>query len=375
MKNLRIYRNLQKHLDKQPVGFPRERSGSDIRLLMKHFSGEEAGVAIAMSYRYETAEMIFERMKNNRVTLEYLKTMLDAMSSKMSIMQRERDGIIYYCLIPLVIGMYEGMVFDMDSDYVKTYDEYAHSIQHGLSFISTEIMQMRTIPVERSIETRHSVMQYDNIVSLIESADGPILIIECTCRKRKSINGEPCSKTARNDTCMVFGDIAKLMLKYGNGREILKTEALEIARQGQREGLVLQTYNMQRPEVICACCSCCCEILGIHRVMVNPVNFWSTNFHAVMDYEKCIGCRLCVKICQVDAVRFDNKKKKVFIMKNRCIGCGNCVTVCKPGVLRLEKKRESGIPPADFEELQEKIMRNKPKWRFGRIISRALGWR
>jgi len=375
MKKLQVYRDLQKHLDAQPVGFPAVRSGADIRLLMRHFTEEEAGIAVEMSYRYETAGTIHQRLEKKGLTLEQLKTTLEAMSSKMSIMQRETGGVLYYCLIPLVIGMYEGMVFDMDSGYVKAYDEYAHSMQHGLSFISTELMQMRTIPVEKSIETRNHVMQYDNIVSLIESAEGPVIIIECTCRKRKRISGEPCSRTSREETCMVFGDIARLMKKYGRGREIGKAEALEISRQSQKEGLVLQTYNMQRPDVICACCSCCCEILGIHRTLVNPVNFWSSNFHAAVNSEKCTGCGLCVKWCQVDAVRIDKKKKKASIMKNRCIGCGNCITKCRTGALLLERNRETGMPPADFVDLQEIIMRNKPVWRLGRIISRILGLR
>lgn len=373
-KSPQIFRKLQQHLNKQPVGFPRDRSGSDIRILMKHFTPEEAAIALRMSYRYEPAETIHRRL-DDTTEMEQLEIMLDRMSSKMSILQRERDGVLYYCLIPLAVGMYEGRVFEMDADYVKAYDEYAHSMQHGISFISTEVMQMRTIPIEKSIETKNHVMRYDDVTALIENTGGPILIIECTCRKTQSIKGEQCSKTSRIETCMVFGDIAKMMQKYGNGREIGKTEALEIARENQREGLVLQAYNMQNPEVICSCCSCCCGILGIHSILVNPVNFWSSSYHALMDTEKCRGCRLCIKTCQVDAVRFDEKRKKASIKKNRCIGCGNCVPVCKFGALSLEKNIDAEIPPADYDDLQETIMKKKPVWRLGRIIGRALGWR
>ncbi len=372
MKNMQIYRDLQRHLDKQPVGFPAERSGSDIRLLMHHFTGDEALVAIGMSYRYETVEIIYERVEKHGFSMERLKGLLDGMSSKMCIMQMEKENVLYYCLIPLVVGMYEGKVFDMDDEYVKAYDEYSHSIQHGLSFISTEVMQMRTIPIEKSIETRHQILQYDNIVSLIENSNGPISIIECTCRKRKKIIGEPCRQTERDETCMLFGDLAILMQKYSHGRGIGKPEALEIIRQSQSEGLVLQTYNMQRPEVICACCGCCCEILGIHKMLINPVNFWSSNFHAVLDTEKCKGCRLCIKSCQVDAFSFDKKKNKVSIRNNKCIGCGNCVSVCKAGALRLERNKETDVPPVDFADMQETLMRNKPKWRLGRILMKAL---
>ncbi len=374
INNQQLYRNLQKHLDKQPVGFPAEKSGSDLRLLIHHFTEDEARIAMGMSYRYEPVEVIHARIENNRYSLVQLKSFLDVMSSKLCIMQKEKQGVLYYCLLPLVVGMYEGKVFEMDSEYVKAYDEYAHSIQHGLSFISTEVMQMRTIPIEKSIETRHHILQYDNIISLVENSDGPISIIECTCRKRKKIIGEPCSQTGREETCMLFGDLAVLMQKYRHGRGIDKKEALEIMRQNQNEGLVLQTYNMQHPEVICACCGCCCEILGIHKILVNPINFWSSNFHAVLDSDKCKGCRLCIKSCQVDAIIPDKKKKKVSIRNKKCIGCGNCVVVCKADALRLERNKENFIPPVDFVEMQEKIMSNKPVWRLGRIIRKALRW-
>ena len=37
-----IFRKLQKHLDKQPVGYPAVKSGADIRLLKYFFEPEEA---------------------------------------------------------------------------------------------------------------------------------------------------------------------------------------------------------------------------------------------------------------------------------------------------------------------------------------------
>jgi ferredoxin len=372
MKNLQVYRELQRHLDKQPVGYPADRSGSDLRLLIHHFSEDEARVALGMTYRYETTESIYDRIKDYGFSMEQLNEMLDSMSSRLSIMQRESDGVLYYCLLPLVVGMYEGKVFNMDPEYVKAYNDYAHSMQHGFSFISTEVFQMRTIPIEKSIETKHHVLPYDNITEIIESAEDPFFIIECTCRKRKAILNEPCTQTARRETCMVLGDLAKLMMKYSHGRRIDKDEALNILRKSQEEGLVLQTYNMQKPEVICACCRCCCEILSIHKMLVNPVNFWTTNFHAVTDNEKCVGCRLCMKKCSVDAISFDKKKKKVLIRRDRCIGCGNCVPVCRAEALKLERNKETAVPPVDFMDMQETIMQHKPKWRLGRVIKRTL---
>jgi len=378
MKENDIYRALQRHLDKQPVGFPATGSGEDIRLLKMHFTPEEAMVALAMGYRYETSDAIGERLKSLFAPgeaggiAESLSALLETMSMKFTIMQRIEEGVARYCLVPLVIGMYEGRVFDMDGEYIAAYDSYAHSMQHGLSFISTDVPQMRTIPIEAAIPAEHAVMRFDDVREHIKGTEGPIVIIECTCRKRKDIHGEPCRQTERRETCMVFGDMAKQMLRFGKGREIHKAEALDIMRLNQSEGLVLQTYNMQDPEVICSCCGCCCELLGIHRMLPNPAIFSSSSYHAVIDAEKCIGCRACEKKCQVDALEFDRKRKKVTVNYKRCIGCGNCVPACKAGALKLGKKKDADLPPPDFESLQERIMRGKPLWRLGRIIGRSI---
>lgn len=386
MTDYRLYRQLQRHLDRQPVGFPRGWSGSDIRLLRHHFSVEEAVVALAMSYRYETFEVIHGRLPGvikkigaltpdaalDAMTPEVTARCLDAMSSRACIMQKDEGGVTFYCLVPLVIGMYEGRVFDLDSDYLDAFNSYAHSVQHGLSLISTDVPQMRTIPIEAAIPAVHDIMRYDDVREYVSNMDGPIVVLECICRKKSGMMGEPCKQTDRIETCMTFGDLAGMLIRFGNGREVTRDEALEILRENQKEGLVLQAYNMQHPEIICSCCGCCCGMLSIQKMLPNPRIFTSSSFHAVIDAEKCRGCRLCEKKCQVDALSFDKKKKKVTVSGKRCIGCGNCVPVCRTGAISLHKKPDAPVPPADYESLQEAIMRGKPWSRLGRIIRRTL---
>jgi ferredoxin len=47
-----------------------------------------------------------------------------------------------------------------------------------------------------------------------------------------------------------------------------------------------------------------------------------TNPHYVVDASKCIGCRLCVNICPVNAIEFKNGK--AIIDAEKCINCGIC---------------------------------------------------
>ena len=51
----------------------------------------------------------------------------------------------------------------------------------------------------------------------------------------------------------------------------------------------------------------------------------------IMREEPCIGCMLCVEICQVDEfIPGPEKKKKVPLVQfpGECWYCGNCVEVC-----------------------------------------------
>ena len=54
----KVYRKLQKHLDKQPVGFPATASGVERRLLRDAFTVDEAAVALEMSYKFLSFEKI-----------------------------------------------------------------------------------------------------------------------------------------------------------------------------------------------------------------------------------------------------------------------------------------------------------------------------
>jgi Fe-S-cluster-containing hydrogenase component 2 len=48
--------------------------------------------------------------------------------------------------------------------------------------------------------------------------------------------------------------------------------------------------------------------------------------YAVIDLEKCNGCKTCYYICPVLAIRMENKKAS--LIKEKCMGCGNCEQRC-----------------------------------------------
>jgi Fe-S-cluster-containing hydrogenase component 2 len=62
----------------------------------------------------------------------------------------------------------------------------------------------------------------------------------------------------------------------------------------------------------------------------------SSFFRAMVDPERCLGCRVCEANCPVWAIVV---QRTAWIDAERCIGCGNCVEVCPQGAISLHPAR------------------------------------
>ena len=52
------------------------------------------------------------------------------------------------------------------------------------------------------------------------------------------------------------------------------------------------------------------------------------------DRDKCIGCKLCVRICPASVIRFLPAEKKIRIYVARCTFCAQCVDACPVDALK-----------------------------------------
>jgi len=59
--NDKVYIDLQRHLDRQAIGFPATKSGAELRILKHIFSPREAEIAACLSFKFEPIETVFER--------------------------------------------------------------------------------------------------------------------------------------------------------------------------------------------------------------------------------------------------------------------------------------------------------------------------
>jgi heterodisulfide reductase subunit A len=54
---------------------------------------------------------------------------------------------------------------------------------------------------------------------------------------------------------------------------------------------------------------------------------------AVIDEERCSGCRVCVSVCPYKAISFDSGKEVSVVNDVLCQGCGTCVSACPSGAM------------------------------------------
>lgn len=354
-----IYVRLQQHLDRQAVGFPATRSGAEIRILKHIFTPLEAQLATCLTYRFESLETVLNRAAHMVDAPEELEKHLDRILKKGGIESRLKNGQRQYCNSPLVVGMYEMQLERLTPEFIKDFREYTNDLKFGIEFLSTGLPQMRTIPVARSLRVEHQVRTYDEVTALLDEAASPFVILECICRKKKALTGDPCKVTDRKETCLAMGTMAQSVLHSGFGREIPRAEAMAIIEENQKQGLVLQPSNSEKIEFICSCCGCCCGMLNIHKSLPKPLDYWASNFQARVDPAACTGCGICARRCPVEAVGVSARKQPAIVNPERCLGCGVCVSTCPEKAISLFKKTQETRPPKTREALHDIIMTHK----------------
>jgi len=358
-KEEQTYRRLQQHLDRQAVGFPAARSGAVIQILKHIFTPREAELASCLCYRPEPLEKIFERTAHLVGSAGELAEALDRIHRNGGIESSVKDGRRVYCNAPLVVGMYEMQLNRLTPEFIRDFDAYTRDRKFGAEFLSTDVPQMRTIPIAWSLQPLNHVSTFDEVTSLLNQAEGPFAIIECICRKKRAIRGKSCKATDRKETCLALGGLAQSVLLRGHGREIARDEAAAIIQQNQKDGLVLQPSNTQKADFICSCCGCCCGMLDLHSRLPKPLEFWASNFQAAVDVSQCDGCGVCEKRCQVGAVKVAAKGLPAQVSLDLCIGCGLCVQTCPKSAISLFKKPTEARPPKTREDLYDIIMAGK----------------
>ena len=353
-----VYRELQKALDRLPIGYPETESGVEIRILKKIFTPEQALVGSKLGFNLAPLQKIHKSMEGESYTLEKVEKILDEMHELGLILKVVRENVKYYAATAFMLGFYEFQMNKMTEEFIHDVDQYfEEAFLDELN--TTKIQQLRTIPIEKEIGIERDISNYDDFRYYLENCGEPIVLNECICRKKNDIIGKSCQTTDLRESCFSFRSAGQAYLDRGMGRVITKEEALEIIEQAEREGLVLQAGNSQRPMSLCTCCGCCCNLLANEKKLDAPAQFLGSNFFAQVDEEVCTGCGVCETRCQMDAVKIIDDVSNINL--DRCIGCGVCVPTCPGEAITLIEKEEKDktIPARNTVETYLKIAQKK----------------
>ncbi len=319
--NSDIYRALAGHLDDLPGGFPSTKSGVELRILKKLFSPEEARLACCLTLIPEGPHVIAGRFRQSTgETAKKLETMA-------------RNGLIMetgtgYMALQFVVGIWEYQVENLDPELVADMEEYIPTLFNAEDW--RKAPQMRTIPVNRSIDHKLEVLPHEKAEALIRDKKH-FVIGPCICRKERTIAGKGCDKPL--EACISFGDDESYFVKNNIGRRASRKEVLDLLALADRKGLVLQPSNAKNITWICCCCGCCCGVLRTLKFYPDPASLTANPFAVVLDASGCNGCGICLTRCQMEAFSFSGEK--VMLDEKRCIGCGLCVSTCPTDALKL----------------------------------------
>jgi electron transport complex protein RnfB len=329
------YKQLAERLDTLPNGFPSTEDGSELKLLAKLFSSEEAGLASQLRIMLESSSQISERLG-----LEHTPTreMLKSMARRGLIRAGKIDDGLGYGLLPFVVGIYENQLNKLDEELARLFEDYYQSSFPKVLVVQPSIH--RVVPVGESIKMGMQVAPYESAVGIIEQSQS-WGVQDCICRVQTRLIGKPCKHPV--DMCMVMSPVPDAFANSQDIKSLTKDEAYATLRRADQAGLVHSVSNNQRGGwYICNCCTCSCGILrgmaelGIANVVA------SSAFINTVDEALCNACSLCVESCQFDALTVE---LVAIVNGTRCVGCGVCVNTCPDHALIMVRRPDEEIKP------------------------------
>jgi Na+-translocating ferredoxin:NAD+ oxidoreductase subunit B len=358
-----MHEQLREILDSHPATAPKsERIIEILRLL---FTPDEAAVAVTMSFKPKSPELIAAA---SNISAEEAIKRLESMADKGIIFTNKKGGAIKYGLVPVIPGLFEfpfmkGKTTTLQERLGRLWEEY-HLEALGGSFSGNPTPLMRVVPVDRSITMRDRVHPYEEVKRLIEQS-GYIAVTNCACRESVSKCDKP------KDVCLIFDGAAEFLVERGFARQISIDEGIRVLDRAEEAGLVHTSNNSaDRATVICNCCPCCCTVLRGKTQLHHPHAFSTSRFGATVRPEDCTGCGICEEErCPVHAIEV--KEGVAAVDAAECIGCGLCASGCPSGAIEMAERKTAPEVPATIQEMGLKVVQEKGRMdRFIKIMQR-----
>jgi len=176
------YRQLQQHLDKLPIGFPKTESGVEIKILQHLFDKSEAKLALCLSLGNASVATVQKRMKqkfNEEFELDDLRKVLDKMYLSGSI-NRSKNEPFKYSNAMLAIGMFEYQLGHLSKEFMELLHQY---FDEGFNdeFFRSSLPQLRASPHMNAIVPEYNIATYNNMRKIVEETAQTIALANCVC--------------------------------------------------------------------------------------------------------------------------------------------------------------------------------------------------
>jgi len=209
----------------------------------------------------------------------------------------------------------------------------------------------KTIPVNTSIspsDTKiYPTFHVDEYINKFGDQEA-IYAFPCVCRHGNSLIGSPCTHDMPKESCIAFGDGAKVWAGWGYGRSVTKDQAMDILKEVRDKGAVHSVIHEKDDTslpvaAICNCCWDCCGILKSYNMGAMSLKYNSSFIASIKDDVNCKGCGNCEKYCPTTAMKLMDEK--VSLNSEMCIGCGQCAFQCRQNNIEMvPNEREVYLP-------------------------------
>lgn len=120
-------------------------------------------------------------------------------------------------------------------------------------------------------------------------------------------------------------------------------EAMDVFDRYDREGLIHTVWTIRTPYVI-AICNCSLDsCMGFRFQQQGCKTLFRAEYVAVVDPDRCAGCKACLEKCPFGAIFESGEDGKVIIDPRKCYGCGLCRRNCQQDAIVLVERKEHAI--------------------------------
>jgi hypothetical protein len=227
-------------LNRYPVGLVDSDKLRTILSLL--FTEQEAFVASRFPLHEATEDELTEL---TGLPATALRPVLETMANKGLVMDLPYGGTIYYLLIPGLIGFMEFTFMRRKpiltapfplADLATLMTEYLREngrAGQGGEFFGSPTQLTRALAYAERIPVTSTITAYEDARRIIEEASYRAVTL-CYCRHKKEHMGKTCRKGAPvEDTCMVFGQGARFLVRRGFAQERDKESMLATLAQSR----------------------------------------------------------------------------------------------------------------------------------------------